>query len=159
MPILLTCLDDYLTLAGQSHEFWAGNYAQANEGDPIFYRLLTYHPLAYVGGEAALALVFCGMILLMPQTLAMTISIAFALGHMYGASTWLLAHYRYGHELFCGLTLLTAFGMAVAIRWGWRAQPQDDMPLGARLPLALRWGIILVLSVIAIFTYLWPQTR
>jgi len=88
LPILLTCLDNGLTLSGQPKEYWAGNYAKAIEGNHWHYQLLAYHPLALVGEEAASMLVFVGMILLMPQTLALTISIAVTLGYMVGASTW-----------------------------------------------------------------------
>jgi hypothetical protein len=52
--------------------------------------------------------------------------------------------------MFCGLCLLTAVGMAVGIRWGWRAEPQSDAPVGVRLPFALRWAVIAALSGIAI---------
>ena len=76
-------------------------------------------------------LVFVGMILLMPQTPALTISIAATLGYMVGASTWLLyAGFRHGHEMFCGLSLLTAAAIAVGVHWGWHAEPHSDAPLG-----------------------------
>ncbi|SRR6266516_2532137 len=82
LPILLTCLDNGLTLSGQPKEYWAGNYAKAIEGNRWHYQLLAHHPLALVAEEAASMLVFVGMILLMPQTLALTISIAATLGYM-----------------------------------------------------------------------------
>ena len=158
LPILLTCLDNGLTLSGQPKEYWAGNYAKAVEGNPWHYKLLAYHPLALVAEEAASMLVFVGMILLMPQTLALTISIAATLGYMVGASTWLLyGGFRHGHEMFCGLSLLTAAAIAVGIRWGWRAEPDSDAPVGVSLPFALRWALILALSGVAIYINLWPH--
>ena len=100
----MTCLDDGLTLKGQPAEYWAGNYAKAHEGNPWFYHLLAKHRAVFIAWESASILVFTGMILLMPQTLALTISIAFSLGYLVGASTWLLyGGIRYGHEMFSGL--------------------------------------------------------
>ena len=66
LPILLTCLDNGLTLSGQPKEYWAGNYAKAVEGNQWHFRLLAYHPLALVAEEVASMLVFVGLILLMP---------------------------------------------------------------------------------------------
>ena len=159
LPVLMTCLDDGLTLSHQPAAYWAGDYAQAHEGNPWFYHLMAYHPAAYISWQVASVLIFVGLILLMPQTLALTISIAFSLGYLVGASTWLLygGYFRYGHEMFCGLCLLTAILMAVGIRWGWRAEPQFDAPVGARLPLFFRWAVILVLAGIAAWMNLWPH--
>jgi hypothetical protein len=159
LPILLTCLDDGLTLSQQSREYWAGDYSKAHEGNPWYYHLLAEHPVAFIAWESASLLVFTGMILMLPQTLALTISIAFTLGYTVGTSTWLLyGGFSHGHEMFCGLCLVTAASMALGIRWGWRAVPESDAPAGARLPFALRWLVILVLSGIAIYMNLWPHS-
>ena len=158
LPILLTCLDNGLTLWRQPREYWAGDYTKAQEGNSWHYRLMAYHPLALVAEEAGSMLVFVGMILLMPQTLALTISIAATLGYLVGASTWLLyGGLRYGHEMFCGLCLLTAVALAIGIRWGWRAEPREDAPVGTSLPLAFRWALIVLLSGVAVYINLWPH--
>src|SRR5437870_4084674 len=74
------------------------------------------------------------------------------LGYMVGASTWLLyGGFRHGHEMFCGLSFLTAAAIVVGIRWGWRAEAQADAPVGVSLPCALRWSLIVALSGIAIY--------
>jgi hypothetical protein len=157
LPILLTTLDNGLTLHGQPKAYWAGDYSKAHEGNLWHYRLLTYHPLALVAEEAASMLVLVGLVLLLPQTLALTISLASTLGYMVGASTWLLyGRFRYGHEMFVALCLLTAATIAVGIRWGWRAEPLRDAPLAKGVP-ALRWMIILALAAIAIYINLWPH--
>jgi hypothetical protein len=46
----------------------------------------------------------------------------------------------YGHKMFVGLCLLTAVCMAVGIRWGWRAEPQSDSPIGSRWHFSVRWA-------------------
>ena len=157
LPALLACLDSTLTLAAQSKEYWAGNYARVNEMSPTFHQLLAYHPLAFVAGEAGWILIFTGMILLMPQTLALIMSIAVTLGHTGGAASSLLFRYPYGYQVCIGLCLLVAVGLAVGIRWGWRAEPQFDAPVGLRLPCALRWAVIVALFGIAVYLYLWPR--
>jgi hypothetical protein len=158
LPVLLSCLDNGLTLWRQPDEHWRGDYARAREGNVWHYRLMAYHPFALVAEEAGSMLLFVGMILLLPQTLALTISIAATLGYTVGASTWLLyGGIRYGHELFCGLCLLTALALAVGIRWGWRAEPRGDELVGARWPVAVRWALILALSGLAIYINLWPH--
>jgi hypothetical protein len=153
LPVLMTCLDDGLTLLQQPAAYWAGDYSKASEANPWFHHLMAYHPAAFISWEAASVLIFVGMILLMPQTLALTISIAYTLGYLVGASTWLLygGYFRYGHKMFSGLCLLTAVFMAVGIRWGWRAEPESDSPVGVRLHIGLRWALILVLAGIAVW--------
>ncbi len=155
LPLLMTCLDNGLTLSHQPAAYWAGDYSKASEANPWFHRLMAYHPAALISWEAAAALIFVGMVLLLPQTLALTISIAYTLGYLVGASTWLL--YGGHHKVFSGLCLLTAFFMAVAIRWGWRAEPQSDSPVGVRLHLGLRWALILVLAGVAAWMQLWME--
>ena len=87
LPALLACLDGALTLVGQSAEYWAGNYARVNESSPTFNHMLARHPLAFVAGVAGWILVFTSLILLLPQTLALTISIAVTIGHTWGAAS------------------------------------------------------------------------
>ena len=60
--------------------------------------------------------------------------------------------------MFSGLCLLSAVFMAVGIRWGWRAEPQADAPVGDHLHFGLRWAVILVLAGIAAWMNLWPHT-
>jgi hypothetical protein len=156
-PAALATLDGALTLAGQSGRYWAGNYGQVNELSPTFHQLLSYHPLAFTAGWLAWVLVFCSMILLMPQTLALTTSIAVTLGHTWGATTWLLYRFHYGYQVCEGLFLATALALAMGIRWGWRAKPQSDVPVGAGLPLFSRWAGIAMLFAITIYLFLWPR--
>jgi hypothetical protein len=148
-------LDGWLTLHGQTKEYWAGNYAHVIEGSPTFHELLSCGPLAYIAGLSGWVLAFVGLILLMPQTFALSVSIALTLGHAIGASSWLL-DFQYGYQLYSGMCVLAAIGLAVGIRWGWRAEPLKDLPVGPRLPVGLRWLIIGALCGVEIY-FLWPH--
>jgi hypothetical protein len=155
VPVLLAALDGCVTLHGQSKEYWAGNYSQVIEGTPLFRILLTHGPAAYVAGLAGWVLAFAGMILLAPETLALAVTIAFTLGHAVGAYSWLV-DVRYFFQLYYGMLLFAAVGLAVGIRWVWRAEPQNDAPVGKRLHWGLRWLIIVALCGIEVY-YLWPH--
>jgi len=125
LPILLTCLDNGLTLWRQPREYWAGDYTKAQEGNSWHYRLMAYHPLALVAEEAGSMLVFLGMILLLPQTLALTISIAATLGYMVDASTWLL----YG-----GASLRSRDVLWLVFADSRRAGPRNSLGPASRAP-------------------------
>jgi hypothetical protein len=123
LPILLTALDDGLTLAGQPKEYWAGDYGQAHEMDPISHTLLVYHPLAFIAVNAALTLVLIGLILLTPRIVAAIFSIMTSLVHWAGATTWFFHQdYLNYREKSLGLALLMIICMAVGLGWGWRAK-------------------------------------
>jgi len=146
--VFLTCLDCALTLIGQPKEYWEGNHTQVVELHPMLHQLLAYHPLAFVAVKAVILLAFVSLILLMPRNSAMILSLLLCLAGLSGPGSWLLdmpghPRYRHGSGIFCGLVLLTVVGMAVGIRWAWRAKP-----IGIGLPFGLRYGMIAILFVI-----------
>ena len=59
-PLVFCLLDAAITLFGQSAQYWAGDYAQVNEGSPTFYDLLQIRPAASVVGTLVWILVFVG---------------------------------------------------------------------------------------------------
>ena len=63
--------------------------------------------------------VFVVMVLLKPQTLALTLSIAYTLGYLVGASTWLLygGYFRYGARLHIGWRWSLVLVLAVIAAW------------------------------------------
>ncbi len=147
LPILLTCLDCVLTLAGQSKEYWSGDFTRVNEGSSYCHKLLAHHPLAFVAGEAALLFVYIGLILLTPQPVAMITSISMSLGHWAGASSWFLlsGKYRLGREISWGLALLTVAGMVVGCWW---VKRHSDTSVSTGQGFVVRWGATGVLSSI-----------
>jgi hypothetical protein len=137
-----------LTLAGQPAEYWQGNHTKVIELHPLLHQLLAYHPLAFVAVKAIMLFAFISLILLLPRNSAMILSILLSLVGLSGPGTWLLdmpGHpgYRCGSGIFWGLVILTAVGMAVGIRWAWKAKP-----IGIGLPFGLRYGMIAILCVI-----------
>ena len=155
-PLAFAALDGSVTLAGQSSEYWAGAYARVNEASPTFHHLLAAHPLAFVGGSLAWMAAFVGVILLLPDTLALVVGIAVTFGHAVGVSTWLLWRFEFAYQVCNGLFLLAAVALGLGIRWGWRAEPAD----GYRLPPRLarwRWPLAAALFVVGVYLFLWPR--
>ena len=105
---LLCMLDQVITLVGQSPDYWAGNRALAEEGNPWFLWLLRQHPLAFEAGIAAWVGVFSLVILTFPRRAAMTVSIAIVLGHTWGAATWLCYRFPYGYWITLALFFVSA---------------------------------------------------
>lgn len=153
VPILLAMLDGAVTLIGQPEAYWQGDYSKALEGTPGFRALLTHGPIVYAAGLAVWVLAFVGMILMLPSTLALAVCLQFTLGHTLGAFSW-INRFPNGREFPILINAVTALGLAIGIRW-WMRSPQDDIPLGARLPLVIRWAIIVLLGFVPIL-FSWP---
>ncbi len=160
MPIprrtfLLAVLDGTVTLIGQPEAYWAGDHSRVLEGTPGFRVLLTYVPAAFVAGQIVWELAFVGMILLLPSTPALAVSLMFTLGHTIGAFSWINQfHSPHTRELPIVINAISAVGLALGIRW-WACSPRVDTPLGASLPNAIRWAIIAMLWAVPIL-YSWP---
>lgn len=155
-PILFSLLDAFLTLMGQSADYWAGNYAQVNEVSPTFNHLLAIHPLAFLAGSAVWLAVVVGFLLLVPDTLALIVSIAVVFGHTVGASSWLLWRFEYGYQFCNGLFLLAAIVLGLSIRYGWRAGPPHEYRIS--LPAPWRWLLAAALFGVGVYLFLWPRS-
>jgi hypothetical protein len=150
-------LDGTITLIGQPEEYWAGNYSLAMEGNPTFDSLLRMSPRAAVAVFAVWIGVYVGIILLLPDTLALIVSIAVTLLHAVGAATWLCFHFfsfQYGYPLCEVLLLFTAVLLGTSIRWGWQATPAQHYHLGLK-PIR-RWVAVAVLFAVAVYLIFWP---
>ncbi len=154
-PLLFCLLDGALTLAGQSPEYWGGAHAQVNETSPTFHHLLQIHPAAFAIGLLAWCAVFIGLILLLPDTLALILCIAVTMGHTVGAATWLLWRFEFGYQACNGLFLLSAVILGLGIRWGWGATVAANPPT-IHWPQSVRWTAIAVLLTVAAYLFLWP---
>jgi hypothetical protein len=156
-PILLCCLDFGLTLYGQSSAYWAGDYNDANELSPSFRAYLTSHPLVF----AAMCLVWIGifstLIVILPEKLGMTVSIAVVLGHMAGSTTWLA--YRFNSYQACNaLFLFTSIAIVASFNLG-RSDTGQTMINWARLgvPLWTRLILAAILVAVPIWWFLIPH--
>jgi len=150
-------LDGSLTLAGQSAVYWDGAYQQVNEASPTFHHLLAVHPLAFVAGHLAWLVVFVGIILLLPDTLALIVAIGVTFGHTVGAATWVLWRFQYGYQACNGLFLLSAVALGLGIRWGWQAAPRQGYRLSF-LSDPWRWTLAGGLFAVGVYLFLWPRS-
>jgi hypothetical protein len=155
-PACFALLDGTLTLAGQSAAYWAGTHAEVNEASPTFHHLLAMGPLAFAAGMLVWIGVFVGIILLVPDTLALILCIAVTFGHTAGAATWILWRFQYSYQVCNGLFLCAAVALGLGIRLGWHAEPPAaERP--AVLSAPWRWGIIAALFAIGVYVALWPR--
>jgi hypothetical protein len=155
-PLAFSVLDNALTLAGQSAEYWGGAYDRVNEASPTFQHLLASHPLAFVGGVLVWMTVFVGIILLLPDTLALVVCLAVTFGHAAGSATWMLWRFQYGYQAVNGLLLLAAVVLGLGIRYGWRAGPPEPYWLPPRIARR-RWILSAVLFAVGVYLFLWPR--
>ena len=156
-PLVFCALDATLTLIGQSAEYWQGQRAAVNELSPTFNYLLTTHPAAFAAGMAGWAAIFVMALLLLPDTLALIVSVAIVLGHAVGTATWLCYHFKFGYQMCNGLFLLAAVAIGLGVRWGWQASPAEELRMD-RIPQVWRWTLILLLVGIGIYLFLWPRS-
>lgn len=156
-PLAFAVLDGSLTLAGQSAEYWGGAYTRVNEVSPTFHHLLAAHPLAFAGGLLGWMAVFVGFILLVPDTLALVVSIVITFGHAVGAATWVLWRFQYSYQMCNGLFLLAAVSLGLGIRWGWRAGPLEPYRLTPRVA-RWRWVLAAALFAVGVYLFLWPRS-
>lgn len=156
-PIALYALDSGLTLYGQSDEYWAGNYADVNEMSPSFNYYLSVHPL--VAGAAFLLWIFLfsAVILLLPEILAMMLSVAIVIGHMVGATSWLA--FRLESYQACSLLfLVTAVVIVFSFKRGQNNDGRAAIDWGRTgLPEWTRWVLIAGLAALPVWWFLVPR--
>lgn len=150
-------MDASLTLIGQSAEYWQGQRTFANETSPTFHYLLTVHPAAFAVGMAVWAAIFVVVLLLLPDTLALMMSVAIVLGHTAGVATWMYGHFKFSYQTCNALFLLAAVAIAMGVRWGWQASPNKPLRL-ERIPNVWQWAMILLLIGAGVYLFLWPRT-
>ncbi len=169
VPCLLAfALDATLTLWGQPEEYWAGNYSLTTEGSPFFRHFFALGPAAAIAGYAAWAGVLLGLILLLPEALAVCLSLAAVLGHTAGAAMWLDGLVTVGRlgggvaagwfQTGRGLLPAAAVVLGVGLCWSLRVAGQGQAK-GAARPWNpwLRWGLVAALLGIGAYMMLFPH--
>jgi hypothetical protein len=147
IPCLLAfLLDSGLTLHGQPAQYWAGNYNYTNEGWPLMRRLFMMHPLAVVGGYAVWVGMMFGLLILLPEVIAVILSIAIVFGHTAGAYTWLIPMglTTGWYQTANGMFLVSAILLGIGIRWTVRAGTRVNGNSARHMSPWLRWGLILL---------------
>lgn len=157
LPFLLAFLLDWsLTLYGQTAEYWAGNYACANETSPFFRGLFMIHPLAAIAGQLVWVGLILELLVLLPEFLAMILFILVVFGHMMGAYSWMILDITVGTYQFGMVTnLATALLLGLGLHWSQRAPLQNGTSEGT-LPTWLRYGLIPLLSGTALLIVFAP---
>ena len=156
-PLVFCAFDAGITLYGQSAAYWEGFYSCVREGSPTPNHLLQIHPTAFVAGILAWMALFVIVILLLPDALALILSIAVTFGHTACAATWLWYLFPYGYQCSMWLFLISSTILGSGIYWGWQARPIQQGPLANSSP-AMRWILIVLAFGVAIYLFLWPRT-
>jgi hypothetical protein len=165
IPCLLALLlDAGLTTLGQSGEYWDGDYSAVKEGNTFFRQLFAIHPGAAVAGYVVWAGVLTALVLLLPEVVAVVLSIAVVFGHVGGAYTW-MQHFGwvepFGQGWFQtagGLLPAAAVVLGLGLCWGLTetGRPQTNVA-GPSMPRAARWGLIALL--LGVSAYVWLIAR
>jgi hypothetical protein len=157
LPCLMAlALDVTLTMRGQPAEYWAGDYAQTNEGAPFHRKLYAIHPAAAVAGHTVWAGILIGLILLLPEVLAVILAIAVVFGHAAGAYTWLEGGVATGwFQTADGLIPAAAVVLGTGLYWSLSGPVQQEAT-GASRPVhpVVRWGLIALLFASACYMVL-----
>lgn len=151
--LVLGQLDAAITLYGQSARYWSGDHGDVNEASPTFAWLLGVHPLAFEAGILAWLAILTLGVLLVAEPLALTFSIAVALGHAFGFSTWLYFELG-GYQLVNGLMLATAAALGACISVGHR--PAEPFALFG-WPASRRHAVASLLVAIGVYLFLVPH--
>lgn len=95
-PLVAFALDLGLTLLGQEQRYWRGEYEAAIEYNPLWYPLLTFHPIAFLGAVFCCPLAYASLLLLWNHRFAVVIAVFMALQHAIGAASWLARNGLWG---------------------------------------------------------------
>lgn len=123
-PIIFCFLDHGLTLGNQSGRFWSGQYLMASEANPISYRLLSQHPLAFGAGFTVWIILFVVLIVSLPLRPAMILSVAITFGHLWGVASWVMncsimpgCSYTSFYGYWICLTLILLAAILIVVAW------------------------------------------
>ncbi len=89
---------------------------------------------------------FLGLLILLPETLAVILAIALVFGHVAGAYTWMVPAITVGwYQTVNGLFLATAILLGVGVRYTVRSSVLRPEQPGAKMSPVVRWGLIVLL--------------
>lgn len=117
-------------------------------GDRFFFHILyLIHPFAVIGGYVAWAGIVLGLLLLLPELLAVILTITVVFGHVGGAYSQLTAFLgRWWYQAANGLFLVTAVTLGIGLWWSAQTSSTVERAVsGNRLPAWLRCGLIALL--------------
>jgi hypothetical protein len=160
LPCLMAfLLDTSLRLRAQPDSYWGGDYHYIlQEGSPFLRALYTLHPLAAIAGYGLWAAILACLLVLLPECLAVILSIAIAFGHIGGAYTWMaLAVGTWWYQVANAMFLMTGIALGIGLHWYLTAcARRGAKSVGQRRVFLVRWTFIMSLSGLGYFLYLIP---
>ena len=161
VPCLMAfLLDTSLRLRAQPEVYWAGNYHYIlQEGSPFLRTLYTWHPLAAIAGYGFWAALVAGLLVLLPECLAVILSIAIVFGHVGGAYSWLAgALGTWWYQAANAMFLVPGIALGIGLHWCLTSTTRGGAKNpGQRLRFrVVRWCVIVALSGSGYFLYLIP---
>jgi len=108
--------DIALTLTGQPHEYWAGDYALAIEFNPLAFLILAHGPRFFAGMAAGWAILLGLLTLCCKHWLVNWLVVAAAVVHAIGGCSWLIRFGELGWVLAAGYV----FVASEISWWCWR---------------------------------------
>src|SRR5262249_47315663 len=138
---------------------WAGDHSQANEGSPFFLKLFKKHPLAAAAGEMLWAAIILTWVLLLPEVLAVILTIAVVFGHTAGGYTraGIMLPGRLVSTLH-GVLIVSAIVLGGGVHWALRGPPPKyGAAKMTRLHPVVRWGLLAFATATACYMFLIPQ--
>ena len=91
IPCLFLWLFDLIaTLLGQSSEYWAGNFSEATELNPLFLYFISKGPAIFLVASFAYILFLVIILFLIPLRIAILTAFIASIVHLIGATSWML---------------------------------------------------------------------
>ena len=118
---------------------------------------MSLHPLIFVGAGFLWIAIVSALILLLPERIALTLTVAIVIGHMAGAATWLM--YRFNLYQACNvLFLMTSALIVLTFK---RGQNTDGRAAfnweQTGLPSWTRWIVIALLAGLPLWWFIIPR--
>lgn len=91
IPCLFLWLFDLIaTLVGQSPGYWAGNFSEAKELNPIFFWFLSKGPDVFIVATVAYIFLLVVILFLIPLRIAIITAYIASIAHVIGVASWML---------------------------------------------------------------------
>ena len=116
--IFLWLLDVILTLACQSREYWAGNFSEAKELNPLFHWFLSNGPDVFLVATVAYILLLVAIIFLIPLRISIITAYIASIAHLIGAAGWMLQ--MNGRAVGILLTILLFISVKIVLDREWQ---------------------------------------
>lgn len=157
-PIVFCLFDAAVTLYGQSAAYWMGDYQIVEEMSPTPRYWLQIHPLVFVAGTGGWILTFSAIILLLPETLALSLAMMVCLGHLVCGNCWVMWRMPNGYFLGNAIFVVASFVLVLMFKRGQNGAGNSVIDWQRTgLPGWMRWATIACLALIPIYLFLIPR--